>query len=101
MAPRRRSDAPWCDEYPVGRRGLRRIGQRGERQFAGAGWRVEREPRYRPAHAGDDIMPAGGGEAAGGDAADRAEADHGDGQPLRWRRSRHSLMVGQVVGKVK
>ena len=56
---------------------------------------VQRQPIDRPAHAGDDVMPAGRGETAGGNAADTAEPDHGHGQTL-FCRHRHAAMVRQI-----
>jgi hypothetical protein len=67
-------------QHPVGRYSLPRVGERGERHIDRAARPLQREPADVPAHAGDDIVPAGGREASGGDAADAAEADHGDGE---------------------
>ncbi len=86
-----------AQQHPVGRFGLRRIGERGERQLDRAVRGVERQPLDRCAHAGDDVVAAGGDKTAGGDAADAAQPDHGDGQSfsLRRRYRRHAAMVRQ------
>ncbi len=73
-------------QHPVGRLGLRRIGERCERQLDCAVRGVKRQPLDRHAHAGDDIVPAGGDKTASGNTADAAQPDHGDGRSFSLRR---------------
>jgi hypothetical protein len=75
----------------VGRPCLLWLGKHGERQFDHAARPIECEPADGPAHAGDDVVPAGGCQAPGGAAADAAEADHGMGETaLSWFRHGHA-----------
>ena len=67
------------EQHPVDRRGRSRIAEHAQRRLDGALRHFQREPIERPSGAADDVVPAGVGQRRGGDAANAAEAQDGDG----------------------
>jgi hypothetical protein len=63
------------EQHPIDRAGLRGIGQVAQRQFDCAFRPLQRQARDRLARAGEDFMPARGGESAGNSTADAAQPD--------------------------
>ena len=83
-----------AEQHPIDRLGLRRISQDGEWQFDRSFRPFERKPRDWLARARQNVVAAGGGEAAGRAAANAAQPNHRNAQSalLRPRCPRHGVI---------